>query len=220
MAGNDSANVDEDQSVLISVLDNDSDVDIAREGDTITISSVDGVDHGSYVISPDNTTITFTPDADWSGTEIFTYVVTDTHGATDTASVTVTVSPVDDDPDAQDDAYTIQEDAPLAIAVGQEQVHPPGQHMEYFDLALESDQRPERRLEVGVLWQIGMQGELFAASLSNDDGAIDAGAVWVLFLSTDGRVKDHQKISRTQGGVGLILKQLIISAYRWQMWVT
>jgi hypothetical protein len=34
----------------------------------------------------------------------------------------------------------------------------------------------------------------------DDDGANQAGAVWVLFLNTNGTVKGHQKISATKGG--------------------
>jgi FlgD Ig-like domain/FG-GAP repeat len=34
----------------------------------------------------------------------------------------------------------------------------------------------------------------------DDDGGTDRGAVWILFLNTDGTVKSHQKISDTQGG--------------------
>ncbi|MHC4265331.1 MAG: integrin alpha [Planctomycetota bacterium] len=36
----------------------------------------------------------------------------------------------------------------------------------------------------------------------DDDGGIDRGAVWFLYLNTDGTVKNHQKISDTQGGFG------------------
>ena len=111
-AVDDSDGVDEDKSVEIFVLANDSDVDISREGDNLTINQVSDVDHGTYEISPDAKTITFTPSPDWSGTEVFTYEVTDTHGGTDSADVSVVVSPVDDDPDAQNDIYTILEDAP------------------------------------------------------------------------------------------------------------
>ncbi len=39
----------------------------------------------------------------------------------------------------------------------------------------------------------------------HDDGGTDRGAVWVLFLNTDGTVKSHQKISDTQGGFTGIL---------------
>jgi len=37
-------------------------------------------------------------------------------------------------------------------------------------------------------------------AITDDDGSVDTGAVWVLFLNTDGTVKDFQKISDTAGG--------------------
>ncbi len=43
-------------------------------------------------------------------------------------------------------------------------------------------------------------GELAVGAIFDDDGSTDRGAVWILFLSTDGTVKSHQKISSTEGG--------------------
>ena len=42
--------------------------------------------------------------------------------------------------------------------------------------------------------------DLAVGAMGDDDGGGD-GAVWILFLRTDGFVKAHQKISRTQGGL-------------------
>jgi FG-GAP repeat len=39
----------------------------------------------------------------------------------------------------------------------------------------------------------------------DDDGNTNSGAIWILFLNTDGTVKSHQKISNTDGGLGNIL---------------
>jgi len=36
----------------------------------------------------------------------------------------------------------------------------------------------------------------------DDDGDTDTGAIWILFMNTDGTVKAHQKISDTAGGFG------------------
>ena len=43
-------------------------------------------------------------------------------------------------------------------------------------------------------------GDLGVGALTDDDGGVDRGAAWVLFLNTDGTVKSHQKISDTEGG--------------------
>jgi len=45
-------------------------------------------------------------------------------------------------------------------------------------------------------------GDLAVGAFFDDDGGNSRGAVWVLFLNTDGTVKAHQKISSTQGGFG------------------
>lgn len=42
-------------------------------------------------------------------------------------------------------------------------------------------------------------GDLAVGALLDDDGAGSAGAVWILFLDTDGTVKSHQEISDTEG---------------------
>jgi cysteine-rich repeat protein len=43
-------------------------------------------------------------------------------------------------------------------------------------------------------------GDMAVSAIRDDDGGTDRGAVWVLFLRSDGTVKSHQKISNTQGG--------------------
>jgi hypothetical protein len=44
--------------------------------------------------------------------------------------------------------------------------------------------------------------DLAVAAILDDDGGVDRGAVWILFLNADGTVKSHQKISDTVGGFG------------------
>ena len=43
-------------------------------------------------------------------------------------------------------------------------------------------------------------GDLAVGATGDDDGGSYRGAVWVLFLDSDGTVKAHQKISDTEGG--------------------
>ncbi len=42
--------------------------------------------------------------------------------------------------------------------------------------------------------------DLAVGAAGDDDGGAQHGAVWVLFLNSDGTVKSHQKISSTEGG--------------------
>ncbi len=48
-------------------------------------------------------------------------------------------------------------------------------------------------------------GDLAVGAWFDDDGGTDRGAVWILFLNTDGTVKSHQKISDWFGGFTGIL---------------
>ncbi|MCP4135400.1 MAG: hypothetical protein GY754_30805 [bacterium] len=42
--------------------------------------------------------------------------------------------------------------------------------------------------------------DIAVGSNLDDDGSSDSGALWILFLNTDGTVKNHRKISATEGG--------------------
>ncbi|HEX6884383.1 MAG TPA: integrin alpha [Planctomycetota bacterium] len=44
--------------------------------------------------------------------------------------------------------------------------------------------------------------DVAVGAIGDDDGSANVGAVWVLFLNASGTVQSHQKISRTQGGLG------------------
>jgi len=85
VANNDSASTDYETAVTINVLSNDSDPD----GDTLKVTSVSGV-NGSAVINA-NGSITFTPANGFSGTETFSYTVSD-GSVSDNATVSVSVA--------------------------------------------------------------------------------------------------------------------------------
>ena len=110
-AMDDTATVDEDTSISIDVLANDSDPD----GDTLTISNVSDPANGTATIVGGE--IVYTPDPDFNGTDTITYTVSDGNGNTDTATVTVTVNPVNDAPVAADDTASTDEDTPVTIDV-------------------------------------------------------------------------------------------------------
>jgi uncharacterized phosphosugar-binding protein len=117
VAGDDTATVDEDHSVTINVLTNDSDVDISREGDSLTLTAVNDLDHGTYSFVNSNQSILFSPSTDWNGIEIFTYTVSDSHGAKATGTITVTVDPQEDSSTAIADSATCLEDGYVQVKV-------------------------------------------------------------------------------------------------------
>lgn len=97
VAADDTAATDEDTPVTISVLDNDTDADlIAGSPETLTVAVAAQPEHGEAAVSGGS--IVYTPDADWYGTDSFTYTLTDAAGASDTAAVSVTVQAVNDAP--------------------------------------------------------------------------------------------------------------------------
>ncbi|MCK4333110.1 MAG: tandem-95 repeat protein, partial [Thermoplasmatales archaeon] len=105
-ANDDSAMVDEDSTAnQINVLNNDVDID----GDTLTIVSVTVPIHGNASIN--GTYISYTPDPNYSGPDQFEYNISDGNGAFDTATVTITVSAVNDPAVANDDNATVTEDS-------------------------------------------------------------------------------------------------------------
>ena len=93
VAHDDVVGTDEDTPVVVDVLGNDTDVD----GDTLSVDLVTDPAHGSVVVSQ-NGTVTYTPTADFYGTDVFSYVISDGNGGTDTGQVTVVVEAVNDAP--------------------------------------------------------------------------------------------------------------------------
>ena len=97
----DTASVDEDASVLIDVLANDSD----PEGKALTLVSAGGATHG--VVAVENGQVRYTPVADYFGAANFSYVVRDEAGNSSTATVAVTVIGVNDLPIANPDSAAV-----------------------------------------------------------------------------------------------------------------
>ena len=111
VAVNDARNTVEDSPVTIAVRGNDTDVD----GDVLTVSAVTQGANGTVTIDPATGNPIYTPNANFNGTDTFTYTVRDPSGGTSTATVTVMVTPSNDAPVATNDSFTSSEDAPATI---------------------------------------------------------------------------------------------------------
>lgn len=114
-AADDGVSTPEDTAITIdpaTLTANDTD----RDGDVLTVVSVQDAVHGSVELVGGQ--IVFTPDPDYSGPARFTYTVTDPSGLSSTATVNVQVTPLNDPPAAAADTATGPEDGgPIAGSV-------------------------------------------------------------------------------------------------------
>jgi len=100
VANNDVISGYQGQAITVSaasLLSNDTD----KNGDRLTITSVQSSTHGTVAIVGSN--VVFTPSAYYVGPASFTYTITDGKGGYSTASVCVTVNPANIAPDAMND---------------------------------------------------------------------------------------------------------------------
>lgn len=104
----DSVTITEDStSTTIDVLSNDQ---ILSGSGSLTVISVSQPDSGGTA-TLDAGVVAYTPAADFNGTSTFTYRVSDTQGIQQTATVTVTVEPVNDPPTGINDTLTVDQDS-------------------------------------------------------------------------------------------------------------
>jgi len=97
----------EDESVTLNyLLDNDTDID----SDKLTLAGVERSVNGGVVKLVNDTTLSYTPAANFSGVDSFNYLVSDGRGGEAIGTVTITVSEVNDIPVAKADSYSISQD--------------------------------------------------------------------------------------------------------------
>jgi hypothetical protein len=117
VANDDTGTTNENTAAVINVLANDSDPD----GDAITVGSVDTTGTAGTVTN-NGTNVTYDPNGAFeelgvgeTAIDTFSYTANDTHGSGDTATVTITVTGVNDPPAATDDTTSASEDGPAVV---------------------------------------------------------------------------------------------------------
>ena len=127
VATDDTATTDEDSATSGAVLTNDTDAD----GDTLSVSEVNGqagnvgnqitLGSGALLTLNGDGTFDYDPNGAFeglavgeTGTDSFTYTVSDGNGGTDTATVTITIDGVNDAPTARPDTFSTDEETVLS----------------------------------------------------------------------------------------------------------
>ena len=97
----------------IDVIANDTDI----EDDTLTLTAVFTDGSGTLAINADGLSIDYTPAANFNGTELITYTVSDGERTDTAGTLTVTVTPVNDSPVATAQSVTTIEDISIEITL-------------------------------------------------------------------------------------------------------
>jgi large repetitive protein len=114
VAVNDANTTTEDNATTGTVATNDSDLD----GDALSFSTIRTTNNGTLILIA-NGNYTYTPNANFNGTDTLVYKVCDngTPSLCDTAILVITVTPVNDPPIAINDSKSTQEDIAVSGTV-------------------------------------------------------------------------------------------------------
>lgn len=124
IAMDDETDTEEGKAVTINVVGNDSDSDGSIEKSTVDLNvSQSGIQNsnntaqGNYAVNS-NGVVTFTPAVNFSGSASITYTVNDNDGATsNVATLTISVSSVNDPPVAADDNASTSEGTAVSFNI-------------------------------------------------------------------------------------------------------
>ncbi|HHK8461067.1 TPA: tandem-95 repeat protein [Vibrio parahaemolyticus] len=173
----DSADVVEDTPTIINVLGNDT---FESTDKVVSLDAENGPKNGTVIVNNDGT-VTYTPDDNYVGKDTFTYVVT-SGGGSESTTVTVNVTPVNDAPVAKDDIATTQEDTAVTI-----DVLPNDTDVDGDKLSIQSATVPEAQGKVEIV-----DGKLVFTPAENFNGDAE-----ITYTVTDGELTDEAKVTVT-----------------------
>ncbi|HCG7390777.1 TPA: tandem-95 repeat protein [Vibrio parahaemolyticus] len=173
----DKATVVEDTSTIIKVLGNDT---FEGTDKVVSLDADNGPKNGTVIVNNDGT-VTYTPDDNYVGKDTFTYVVT-SGGVSESTTVTVNVTPVNDAPVAKDDIATTQEDTAVTIDVLSNDTDVDGDK-----LSIQSATVPEAQGKVEIV-----DGKLVFTPAENFNGHAE-----ITYTVTDGQLTDEAKVTVT-----------------------
>ncbi|MCZ0758498.1 tandem-95 repeat protein [Vibrio diabolicus] len=177
----DRATVVEDTPTIIKVLGNDT-----FEGDNkvVSLDTNNGPANGTVSVNPDGS-VTYTPNDNYHGTDSFTYIVT-SGGVSESTTVSVDVTPVNDAPVAKDDTAITDEDTPVTI-----DVLPNDTDIDGEKLSIESASVPKEQGTVEVV-----DGKLVFTPAENFNGGAE-----ITYTVTDGSLNDQATVNVTVNAV-------------------
>ncbi|EPW7096041.1 tandem-95 repeat protein [Vibrio parahaemolyticus] len=173
----DKATVVEDTPTIIKVLGNDT---FEGDGKVVSLDANNGPANGTVSINPDGS-VTYTPNDNYVGKDTFTYIVT-SGGVSESSTVEVNVTPVNDAPVAKDDIATTQEDTAVTI-----DVLPNDTDVDGDKLSIESASVPKEQGTVEVV-----NGKLVFTPAENFNGDAE-----ITYTVTDGQLTDEAKVTVT-----------------------
>ncbi|EJG0573525.1 tandem-95 repeat protein, partial [Vibrio parahaemolyticus] len=173
----DKATVVEDTSTVIKVLGNDT---FEGDGKVVSLDTNNGPANGTVSVNPDGS-VTYTPNDNYHGTDSFTYIVT-SGGVSESTTVEVNVTPVNDAPVAKDDIATTQEDTAVTI-----DVLPNDSDVDGDKLSIQSASAPEAQGKVEIV-----DGKLVFTPAENFNGDAE-----ITYTVTDGELTDEAKVTVT-----------------------
>ncbi|TOO41280.1 Ig-like domain-containing protein, partial [Vibrio parahaemolyticus] len=177
----DKATVVEDTPTIIKVLGNDTFED---DGKVVSLDTNNGPANGTVSVNPDGS-VTYTPDDNYVGKDTFTYVVT-SGGVSESTTVEVNVTPVNDAPVAKDDIATTQEDTAVTI-----DVLPNDTDVDGDKLSIQSATVPEAQGKVEIV-----DGKLVFTPAENFNGHAE-----ITYTVTDGALTDQATVKVTVNAV-------------------
>ncbi|HCD5200933.1 TPA: tandem-95 repeat protein, partial [Vibrio parahaemolyticus] len=173
----DSADVVEDTPTIINVLGNDT---FESTDKVVSLDAENGPKNGTVIVNNDGT-VTYIPDDNYVGKDTFTYVVT-SGGVSESTTVEVNVTPVNDAPVAKDDIATTQEDTAVTI-----DVLPNDTDVDGDTLSIQSASVPEAQGKVEIV-----EGKLVFTPAENFNGDAE-----ITYTVTDGQLTDEAKVAVT-----------------------
>ncbi|WP_274019671.1 tandem-95 repeat protein, partial [Vibrio parahaemolyticus] len=173
----DKATVVEDTPTIIKVLGNDT---FEGDGKVVSLDANSGPANGTVSVNPDGS-VTYTPNDNYQGTDSFTYIVT-SGGVSESTTVSVDVTPVNDAPVAKDDTAITDEDTPVTI-----DVLPNDNDIDGDKLSIQSASVPEAQGKVEIV-----DGKLVFTPAENFNGDAE-----ITYTVTDGELTDEAKVAVT-----------------------